>query len=387
MAGWNGSGTFTKTHTWVDDQANGIKIRADRHDQNDTDFTNGINNCITKDGQNSPSADLPMNGQKHTNVAKADALNQYATVEQVIDNELIYYTASGTDTYTITPIPAISTYAAGQEFVVKFTNGNTGASTLNVNALGAKNILIDGSITLSAGKIPAGSILKLVYDGTQFQPIGLDVLPIPQANKYGSLVCQNNTDDGFDLITTQGTTGQALLSSGSDALPTFGTLDIAAGGTGEVTASAAFNALKQTATTSATGVVELGVKSEAEAATDSSLVLAIDQLVNHPGVAKATGQFNGTGGTGSKTVNANFGISSATKTTTGTYTVTLSNAMNTPYVIQITASATGGSSDAICSLDRGVTPTSTTFSFDIRNAGGGLYDSDYICIAVFGDRA
>ena len=168
MGGWNGSGVFSRTYSWVQDQLNGIKIRADRHDVNDTDFVNGINNCLTKDGQNAATADLPMGTYKHTNVGKATALNQYATAEQFIDNELIYYTASGTDTYTITPSPAITTYAAGQEWLVKFTNANTGAATINVNSLGAKSLVKGVSTALVSGDIEAGSIKRITYDGTNF---------------------------------------------------------------------------------------------------------------------------------------------------------------------------------------------------------------------------
>lgn len=169
MGGWNGAGTFSKTYSWVADQLNGIKIRADRHDANDTDFTNGINNCLTKDGQNAATANLPMATYKHTNVGKATALNQYATAEQVIDNELKYYVATGTDTYAITPSPAITAYAAGQSFFVNFTNGNTGAATININSLGAKALTKNVSTALVSGDISAGKIYEIVYDGTQFQ--------------------------------------------------------------------------------------------------------------------------------------------------------------------------------------------------------------------------
>lgn len=169
MAGWNGSGTFTRTYNWTDDKTNGIKILASRHDQNDTDFVNGINNCITKDGQNSATANLPMATFKHTNVAAASALTDYLRADQAITNALTYYTATGTDTYAITPNPAITAYAAGQSFLVIFTNANTGAATLNVNALGAKAIEDRAGNALVAGDIAAGSIVRCDYDGTNFQ--------------------------------------------------------------------------------------------------------------------------------------------------------------------------------------------------------------------------
>lgn len=83
------------------------------------------------------------------------------------------YTASGTNTYAITPSPAITSYASGQAFFVIFSNANTGASTINVNGLGAKSITKNGTVALSGNEIAAGSIAIVIYDGTEFQLIAL----------------------------------------------------------------------------------------------------------------------------------------------------------------------------------------------------------------------
>jgi hypothetical protein len=48
-----------------------------------------------------------------------------------------------------------------------FTNANTAASTINLNGLGAKNIHRNNAV-LAAGEIPAGGLVTLTYDGTQF---------------------------------------------------------------------------------------------------------------------------------------------------------------------------------------------------------------------------
>ena len=82
------------------------------------------------------------------------------------------YTASGTDTYTATPSPAITAYASGQIFAIKFTNANTGASTINLNSLGAQAIRKNGTTALASGDIAAGQLHLLAYDGTNFQIIG-----------------------------------------------------------------------------------------------------------------------------------------------------------------------------------------------------------------------
>lgn len=81
-------------------------------------------------------------------------------------------TASGTDTYTASVTPSLTAYVNGQPFLVKFTNANTGASTLNIDTLGAKNIQKNGSIALTKGDIQAGQSYWLFYDGTNIQLVG-----------------------------------------------------------------------------------------------------------------------------------------------------------------------------------------------------------------------
>ena len=49
-------------------------------------------------------------------------------------------TASGTDTYSVTYSPAPIAYVSGKAYLVKFTNANTGAATINFNSLGTKSI-------------------------------------------------------------------------------------------------------------------------------------------------------------------------------------------------------------------------------------------------------
>lgn len=81
-------------------------------------------------------------------------------------------TASGTNTYTATVTPTFTGYYEGQKFTIKFTNANSGASTININGKGAKSLVKEGSTALTAGDIKAGEIKFLVYDGTNMQVVG-----------------------------------------------------------------------------------------------------------------------------------------------------------------------------------------------------------------------
>jgi microcystin-dependent protein len=83
---WTG-GEFDRANGptgWQDDAANLIPIAANRHDDQDNDFRNGINNCLAKDGTNAPTANLNMGGYRHTNVAAAVNSTDYARYDQVL---------------------------------------------------------------------------------------------------------------------------------------------------------------------------------------------------------------------------------------------------------------------------------------------------------------
>lgn len=78
---------------------------------------------------------------------------------------VIPLSASGTNTY-IAASSVVTGYSNGL-FEIQFQNGNTGASTLNINSLGTINLqkLVSGSYTaLSSGDIQNNQVLKVWYD-------------------------------------------------------------------------------------------------------------------------------------------------------------------------------------------------------------------------------
>ena len=77
--------------------------------------------------------------------------------------------AVGTDSYAITCSPAPTAYTTGMRFTFLAATANTGACSLNVNALGAKTIKKNVSSDLSTGDILANQIVEVVYDGTNMQ--------------------------------------------------------------------------------------------------------------------------------------------------------------------------------------------------------------------------
>lgn len=73
-------------------------------------------------------------------------------------------------TVTLTPVPL--SYSQPLTIRVKITATNTGATTIDVNGLGVRNILkmSEGTLSsLAAGDLVSGGIYEMSYDGTQFQ--------------------------------------------------------------------------------------------------------------------------------------------------------------------------------------------------------------------------
>lgn len=85
----------------------------------------------------------------------------------------IAYGAGGgsSNAFTVTLSPAPTSLVAGLWLLVKANHTNTGASTINVNGLGATAIKKWTDQALEAGDIVNGQIFEVLYDGTNFQLI------------------------------------------------------------------------------------------------------------------------------------------------------------------------------------------------------------------------
>jgi len=184
----NGSGTFNRIYDWTTDQANGINCEADRMDEEFDGIATALSNSIAIDGQTTITANIPFNSKKITGLANGSARTDSIALGQVQDNT---YGTLGTlggsaDTYTASPSPAITAYATGSEFNLKVNATNTGASTLNVSAVGAKNIKkYDGAgskVDLEAGDLQQDQYYKVIYDGTDFILLNPEIIDNLKSN-------------------------------------------------------------------------------------------------------------------------------------------------------------------------------------------------------------
>ena len=172
---WNGSGTFNRVFSWVADKAAGLDISSSRMDTDTDDIAaNGFGNCITRDGQGQPSANLPMAGFRHTGVQNAVNRSDYAAFGQVQDGLPNWTVAAGSsDAITATLTPALTNLNDGQLVFLRATAANaTTTPTFAPNGLAAAVITKQGGAALGLADIPgalAEIILRFNFANTRWE--------------------------------------------------------------------------------------------------------------------------------------------------------------------------------------------------------------------------
>jgi hypothetical protein len=155
-------------------------------------------------------------------------------------------TAAGTDTYTTT-ITGVTGYADGDTYLIRFTNGNTTAATLNINTLGAKSLFRNNDGALIGGDI---------WDG-------------------GEMLCIfNSTLNGFQCIGTSPNSLFAYVTNADSVSITKGQVVYAFGGTGDrMTVKLANN------TSDATSARTVGVVFSASIAANQKGIIILQGLI------------------------------------------------------------------------------------------------------------
>lgn len=270
---FNGSGSFSLASG--NPVVTGTTISSTWANNTLTDIATGLSTTVCKDGQQTITANLPMAGFRHTGVGNATtrAAATYASAADVQDGTLVSLTSiSGTNTVTATAAITMTAYASGQSFRFIPANTNTGATTINLNSIGAKNIFWLGAACVG-GEIRQNIPVTLHYDGTQFNIVGngfnapfLDTHPIVEGsadstkkvrfevdglttattrvitapdrdltlgnlssitNSTGADVALNNTANYFDgPVVVQGTSGTWFASGTVTVVDTAGAADI-----------------------------------------------------------------------------------------------------------------------------------------------------------------
>lgn len=206
----NGTGTYNLPAGQP--VTSGTVISSTTHNTLTADLANALTGSIAADGQTPATANLPMGGYKHTNVAAATTRTEYPTSGQVQDGALLSLTSVGGTANAITATAAVSmsAYATGQRFAFIVGTTNTGATTLNLNSIGAKTIKKNATQDVSAGDLLAGTVADVYYDGTYFQILSRQSgAPAFAVYRGGNQAVSNSTNTQCFLQTEEFDTNSA----------------------------------------------------------------------------------------------------------------------------------------------------------------------------------
>ena len=201
---YNGSGTFN-INSSGQPVVTGTVISSTAFNALTADLATGLSTAITKDGQTTPTNNIPMGGFLMTGLGAGIASTDSATVGQVQSAVGTFLTASGKNTITASVSPVLTAYSAGQMFGFVAANTNTGATTINISSLGAKSI-VSQSGALAENDLVSGYFYIIYYDGTNFQLLGVSTTTT-SLTITGSGVQLTSTGTGAWKMPV-GTTGQ-----------------------------------------------------------------------------------------------------------------------------------------------------------------------------------
>ncbi len=178
MPPYDGSGTFS-AYTPGNPVVTGTTISSTAFNNTINDLcANGLSFAMTKDGQQTATANIPMGGFKFTGLGAGSSANDSARLAQIQGSgAILLNNVAGTNSITATMTPTLTAYASGQLFILKPAVTNTAATSITIDSIagGAKNIFAFGAAALG-GELIAGIPSLIEYDGTQFNIVGSPII-------------------------------------------------------------------------------------------------------------------------------------------------------------------------------------------------------------------
>lgn len=311
--------------------------------------------------------------------------------------------AGSNDTYAITLSPARTAYTTGELILAKLNTINTGAATINYNAIAAKSLKRpDGNDPIS-GDITAGSLQLNAYDGTNCILLG-GLPPAHYTNAqtgttYTVLTTDRNKlvthSNGSAIATTLPQAGAGFESGwmyfthnlGAGAVtitPTTSTINGAATlvlNTGD--GAAIFSdGTNYTAFVGKSGTA--ATQADQETATSITTYVTPGRQQYHPSAAKAWVYFVGTG---TVTINKSYNVSSVGDNGTGDYTINFTTAFSDASYCGViggynTAAGDGGWN----TFSSATTPTASLIRMICFNSSGSAQDQTRAYATFFGDQ-
>ena len=198
---FNGSGTYTLPAG--NPVVTGTTISSSTTNTTNSDIATALTNCITRDGQSTPSANLPMNAKKLTGLAAGTSAGDSVRYEQVV-----LTSALGTNVATFLATPSSANLAAaltdetGSGAAVFATSPTLNTPVLVTPALG----------TPSSGTLSSCAGLPLTSGVT-------GTLPVGNGGTGAATLASNNVLLGNGTSALQavapGASGNVLMSNGT----------------------------------------------------------------------------------------------------------------------------------------------------------------------------
>lgn len=251
---FNGSGTFTPPSAPTYPAVTGTTIEAANYNNALLDIYTGLTTCLTRDGQGVPSANLPMNGYKHTGAAAASASGQYLMYGQA-NSQLsgltltagnLLNTADDTSDFIIGP-SGQSDGADTRRIILRGGGGTTNSRGAYITLGGNEHASFPGQVNISPGT--AGEI----YLNGDTHTSGISLLTASgtaemrsTSTSTGDTIFGNATTDGADtrrLVFRSGgsasnTRGAYMYLAGNEYAAAPGDVVIVAGSTGSIALNA-----------------------------------------------------------------------------------------------------------------------------------------------------
>jgi hypothetical protein len=263
-------------------------------------------------------------------------------------NNLI--TVTGTNSLIGTSVPPYTAYTTGMTVSFAPVATNTGAVTLDLDGLGAKNVNFDASTALNAGAIAVGKITTLQYDGTRFQ------------------------------MTNSVTTGQipdgAITAAklATDSVTTIKILDL-----NVTTGKLADNAVTTIKITDAN--VTPAKLSTGAPSWNASGVFTMNSGYGSNAAVYGCRVWVNFNGTGTVAIRASGNVTSITDNGTGDYTLNFTTAM--PDANYSVSGVTGvGTADAMIGLSGGTAQTASLVRFVTINSAANFIDNPQVHVQV-----
>ena len=167
-------------------------------------------------------------------LARAEDLNTFSAavvsafdilplIAEIKEERISYATTGGSaDVYTATMPYTVSAYTAGFHARLKIHAANTGASTLNVDGVGAVAMQRPNGDALTSGDLPLNSVMDVTYDGSVFK-IGSTLSDATAAAASAAAAAADAVLTAADVVSTNAdvvSTNADVVSTNADVVTT-----------------------------------------------------------------------------------------------------------------------------------------------------------------------